>query len=350
MPVTKQTYTINSGFTRTEVATALRSALIDAGLMTEWYDSFASNADRLCRVLRIEHDSTKTFGTCFYYFTISNSGISVALATNGWSGNTPTGAQYLDWHTLPASINAPSSNSSSTDIFSYSTTSGLVLNRFTSQLDSKQSWFVLSQTVSGSTTRSKPFSFLHKNTALHSWLDLSKGCISGFTTVSAHSNNYVGRINFSIEENLRRCLSIGSALRGVGSPGFHAAGINTNCYYGAGMTSDDGFNFNISGDFRGNEASGMPLPIGRNAANPAYSTDYTPICSNLPWNLWTPTRLANDFGVYVQYNTAAPDVNPISLGTKIIVQTTVNEWETLQFANSSVLITGATPIFLARVI
>ena len=348
MAVTKQTYTINSGFTRTDVATALRSALIDAGLMTEWYDSFASSSDRLCRVLRIEHDSTKTFGTCFYYFTISNSDIGVALATNGWSGNVPTGAQYLDWHTLPAS-SGPSGNS--TNIFGYSTGSNLVLNRFTSQLDSKQSWFVFSQTVSGTTTRSKPFSFLHKDTALHSWLDLSKGCISGFTAVSANANGYVGLLNFSIEENLRRCLSIGSALRGTGSPGFHGAAINMNCYYGAGMVPDDQFYFNIPDRLRGpSGASGTPLPIGRNAANPAYSTDYTPICSNLPWNLWTPTRLANDFGLYAQYNTAAPDVNVIALSTKIIVQSTVNEWETLQFSNSSNLISGATPIFLARVV
>ena len=103
MPVTKQIYAISAP-TRAEVATALRSALIDAGLMTEWYDSFNVGSDRLCRVLRIQHDSTKTFGTCFYYFTISDSGIGVALATNGWSGNVPTGTQYLDWHTLPASI------------------------------------------------------------------------------------------------------------------------------------------------------------------------------------------------------------------------------------------------------
>jgi len=349
MPVTKQIYAISAP-TRTEVATALRSALIDAGLMTEWYDSFASGSDKLCRVLRIEHDSTKTFGTCFYYFTISDAGIGVALATNGWSGNVPTGARYLDWQTLPASSNP---QFDCTNIFNYSAGSNFVLNRFTSQLDSKQSWFVFSQTVSGTTARSKPFSFLHKDTALHSWLDLSKGCISGFTTVSANSNNLVGRINFSIEENLQRCLSIGSAQRGVGGSGFHGAAINTNCYYGVGALPYDGFgsgNFNIPNEGRSNGASGTPLPVGRNAVNPAYSTDYTPICSNLPWNLWTPARLANDFGVYVQYNTAAPDVNPISLGTKIIVQTTVNEWETLQFANSSVLITGATPIFLARVI
>ena len=349
MPVTKQIYAISAP-TRTEVATALRSALIDAGSMTEWYDSFASNSDRLCRVLRIEHDSTKTFGTCFYYFTISDSGIGVALATNGWSGNVPTGTQYLDWHTLPASI-SPGLNS--TNIFNYAAGSNLVLNRFTSQLDPKQSWFVFSQTVSGTTTRSKPFSFLHKDTALHSWLDLSKGCISGFTTVGAALGlgGYSGMLKFSIEENLRRCLSIGSVLRGTNTPGFHSAKINTNCYYGVGMTPDDQFSYNIPSTVRGeSEGSGTPLPIGRNAANPAYSTDYTPICSNLPWNLWTPTRLANDFGLYVQYNTAAPDVNVIALGTKIIVQSTVNEWEVLQFFNNSALIVGATPMFLARVI
>ena len=347
MPVTKQIYAISAP-TRAEVATALRSALIDAGLMTEWYDSFASSSDRLCRVLRIQHDSTKAFGTCFYYFIISDSAIGVALATNGWSGNVPTGTQYLDWHTLPANAQV---GLGSTPFFNYAAGSNFVLNRFTSQLDPKQSWFVFSQTVSGTTTRSKPFSFLHKDTALHSWLDLSKGCISGFTTVSANANGYVGRINFSIEENLRRCLSIGSVLRGTSSPGFHSAGINTNCYYGVGMTPDDVFYSNIPTEGRGvTGASGTPLPIGRNAANPAYSTDYTPICSNLPWNLWTPTRLANDFGLYAQYNTAAPDVNVIALGSKIIVQSTVNEWETLQFANNSNLIQGATPMFLARVI
>jgi hypothetical protein len=316
--------------------------------MTEWYDSFAPNSNRLCRVLRIEHDSAKAFGTCFYYFIISDAGIGVALATNGWSGNVPTGTQYLDWHTLPASSNT---SGNTTNIFDYSAGSDLVLTRFTSQSDSKQSWFVFSQTTGGSTTRSKPFSFLHKDIALHSWLDLSKGCISGFTTVSANANGYVGLLNFSIEETLRRCLSIGSALRGVGSPGFHGAGINMNCYYGAGMTPDDQFFANIPNTVRAsNGGSGTPLPIGRNAVNPAYSTDYTPICSNVPWSLWTPTRLANDFGVYAQYNTAAPDVNVIALGTRIIVQSTINEWETLQFANSSNLISGATPIFLARVV
>ena len=347
MPVTKQTYTINSGFTRTEVATALRSALIDAGLMTEWYDSFASGSSKLCRVLRIEHDSTKTFGTCFHYFAINDGAIGVALATNGWSGNVPTGAQYLDWHRLPVEAFPGESR-----IFDYSTSSNLVLTRFTSQLDPKQSWFVFSQTVSGTTTRSKPFSFLHKDTALHSWLDLSKGCISGFTTVDAYAGQTPpgpGYLNFKIEENLRRCLSIGYALRGsTGGAFFHNLSLNTNCYYGLGMNSNDESGLNWLA--RGNAQGGTPLPIGRNAANPAYSTDYTPICNNVPWNLWTPTRLANDFGLYIQYNTAAPDVNVIALGTKIIVQSTVNEWEVLQFFNNSALIVGATPMFLARVI
>jgi len=78
MAVTKQTYNINAGFTSVDVATALRSALIDAGLMTEWFDSFTISGNTICRVLQIIHDPTKTYGTCFYYFTIDNSGIAVA--------------------------------------------------------------------------------------------------------------------------------------------------------------------------------------------------------------------------------------------------------------------------------
>jgi hypothetical protein len=40
MAVTKQEYLMTAGFTSASVANALRSALIDAGLMTEWFDSF----------------------------------------------------------------------------------------------------------------------------------------------------------------------------------------------------------------------------------------------------------------------------------------------------------------------
>jgi hypothetical protein len=344
MAVTKQAYSISSGFTSTDVATALRSALIDAGLMTEWFDSFTISGDKICRVLQIIHDPTKTYGTCFYYFTIDNTGIAVALATNGWDAttpapiNVPTGTQYLDWHTLPA--NSSVGQFTGTVLFTYSTTSNLVLDRFTSGSDTKQSWFVFKQT--STVTRSRPFSFLHKDMALHSWIDLSKGCISGLTRLTAYTSNRAGMVNFQIEENLRRCLGIGSALRGATSWVFyHGQRYNAYCYFGAG-SEVDGSNFPT---WTASNCAATPLPVGRNSANPAYTSDYVPVCSNIPWSLWTPTRLADDFGIYMRY-----DANDIALGDRFVVQAAVNEWQVLDFANNAVLNDGASASFLARII
>ena len=344
MAVTKQTYSISSGFANTDVASALRSALIDAGLMTEWYDSFTSSGSTICRVLQIIHDPTKTYGTCFYYFIIANSGITVALATNGWDATTPapinipTGTQYLDWHTLPAESGL--SQSTGTILFTYSTTSNLALDRFTSGSDTKQSWFVFRQ--ASTVTRSRPFAFLHKDMALHSWIDLGKGCISGLTRLTAHTPNRAGVVNFQIDENLRRCLSIGSALRGVTNGfSYHGQQYNAYSYFGAGSEAL-GTNFPA---WKENNCAATPLPVGRNSANPAYASDYVPVCSNMPWNLWTPTRLADDFGIYMRY-----DANDIALGDRFVVQAAVNEWEVLDFANNAVLNDGASASFLARTI
>jgi hypothetical protein len=344
MAVTKQTYSISSGFTNTDVATALRSALIDAGLMTEWYDSFTISGGTICRVLQIIHDPTKTYGTCFYYFIIANSGITVALATNGWDATTPapinipTGTQYLDWHTLPADSGL--SQSTGTILFTYSTTSNLALDRFTSGSDTKQSWFVFRQT--STVTRSRPFTFLHKDMALHSWIDLSKGCISGLTRLTAHTPNRAGVVNFQIDENLRRCLCIGSALRGVTNGfSYHGQQYNAYSYFGAGS---EAFGTNFPA-WKENNCAATPLPVGRNSANPAYTSDHVPVCSNIPWNLWTPTGLADDFGIYMRY-----DANDIALGDRFVAQATVNEWEVLDFANNAVLNDGASASFLARTI
>jgi hypothetical protein len=346
MAVTKQEYPMAAGFTSTDVANALRSALIDAGLMTEWFDSFTVGGDRICRVLQIVHDPTKTYGTCFYYFIIENGGIAVALATNGWDAtapapiNVPTGTQYLDWHTLPASCSIGASQFSCTTLFNYSTTSNLVLDRFTSGSDAKQSWFVFRQT--STVTRSRPFTFLHKDMALHSWLDLSKGCISGLTRLTAYTPGRAGVVNFQIDENLRRCLSIGQGLRGeTNGLRYHGQQYNAYSYFGAG-SEVNGTNFP---GWAGGSCASTPLPVGKNSANPAYASDYVPVCSNIPWNLWTPTRLADDFGVYMRYN-----ANDIALGDRFVVQAAVNEWQVLDFANNAVLNDGASASFLARII
>ena len=350
MAVTKQTYAMSAGFDRTTVATALRSALINAGLMTEWYDSF-SIGNRTFRVLQITHDSTKTYGTSFYLIVISNTVLGVSLIAGGWKAsgtapiNIPTGTQYLDYYLLPTSID-PSNRYSQTVLLSWSTTSDFFLDCYTSQVDSKQSWFVLRQPAT--LNRSAPFSFLHKDTALHSWLDLNKGCVSGLSTIVCQTSIRAALVSFRIENNLQRCLAIGTALRGNVNTdnAYNNFAYNVYTYAGLGAQSTDSIRNNFpEGSFAGGNCSLTPLPLGKNVVNPAFGTDYVPICTNLPWNYWTPTRLADDFGIYMQYS-----ANDIAYGTKFIVQSTINEWETLNFVNNAVLGDGASSTFLARVI
>jgi hypothetical protein len=349
MPVVKQTYTATAPWTGADLAGLLRTALIDAGLMTEWHDSFTVGGQQNpVRVLKIEHDATKTYGSSYYYFVFSGATCVVALAS-GWNAvgtppvNVPTGTQYLDYHTLPASIFG---TSGATELFTGSLTSNISLDRFTSGADNKQSWFVFRQ----ATNRCPPFSILHKNTVLHTWLDLNRGMISGLSMVEAQiptgSSTLMGFINFQLQENLRRCLLIGPALRGsTSNNSFHGIKYNAFSYFGVG-SGNDSYGSNFGGGVAGGSfAAGIPLPIGRNSANPAFVTDYVPICSDLPWSPFTATRLAVDFGVYMHYAD-----NTTSYGDRFIVQSAVNEWEVIQVKNSTVLNDGASASFLARII
>lgn len=341
MAVTRETYTANATWGQAEILGLLKDAFIDAGLMTDWHDEFAING-RDVKVLAIEHDDTKTYGTSYYIFHFGSVGNLTVSLVSGWDSgeNIPTGTQYLDYERLPADYSTV--NGSGTIIFTASVTSDLHLDRVTSGDDAKQSWFVFRQ----GGIISSPFSILHKDTVLHPWLDLSKGIVSGFSGVKAAVNGRMGFIYFTLEENIRRALSIGTALRGSVNSLYHGLNYNQMAYFGLGAestTSPQNVNFTLC---RGTgSAAGFALPVGINANNPAYTTDYVPICSDLPWSIWTPTRLADDFGIYMHYA-----ANDIGYGHKFIVQSAINEWETLSFANNASVNVGASAAFLTRVI
>jgi len=348
MAVTKQIYTAASGYTASDFANIFRSALIDAGLMLAWHDEFTQGSFEF-RVLRVQHDPSKSYGSSFYTFVFGTNGVGVSLAS-GWStaSDQPTGTQYFDYHVLPPAVTSVSLNDYLTLLLdaNISNASAVYLDRYTSQADSKQSWFVLRQGL----TRSRPFTIVHSGTVLHSWLDLDKGIISGFQTVGAICDSRMGFVSFSLQENIRRCLLTGTALRGHSTPGarFHAVNYRTHCYVGIGSESANPQS-NLGGSIAGSPSTGyaaaVALPVGKNAANPAYSVDYVPACSDLPWSPFTPTRLAADFAVYMHYAD-----NTIAYGDKFIQQAGINEWEVLAFANNAVANDGASAAFLARVI
>jgi hypothetical protein len=349
MAVTKQTYTAeaNPSWSDSDLVNLIRDAFIDAGLMTAWHDEFTVGAYTV-RVMKIEHDATKAFGTSYYYFaqqTASAMGVAIA---SGWDAATdrPTGDQFIDYHLFPANFGALSASRGATNLIGASplTTSSIFLDRYTSAVDNKQSWFVFRQGANIST----PFTILHKDTVLHPWLDLDKGIISGCSTVVATAYNRQGYVDFRLQENIRRCLLIGHALRGdtvlatSGASGsYHAINLRTHSYCGLGSQSSQ-TSLNYSSPVNG---GAVILPVGRNSVNPAFLADYVPICTNLPWSPFTPTLLADDFGIYMHYAD-----NTTAYGDKFIAQAGVNEWETLQFANNSNVVDGASPAFLARVV
>lgn len=340
MAVTKQTYTATATWTYADLANLFRDAFIDAGLMTAWHDEFVTSGNTV-RVLKIEHDNTKAFGSSFYYFTFYSSITGVSIAS-GWNtgADIPAGTQYLDYHVLPAELNS-SFNQRDSRILSYVFSSDIFLDRFTSGEDVKQSWFVLRQGLN----KSHPFTILHKNTSLHPWLDLNRGIINGYTTIGATVFSNQGFVDFQLQENIRRCLLTGQALRGdanySGSSRFHGISYRTHSYTGLGSQSNSTTS-NYSSPTNG---GAVILPVAKSSANPAFTADYVPICSSLPWSPFTPTLLANDFGIYMHYAD-----NTTAYGDKFIVEAGVNEWEVLQFANNAVVVDGASAAFLARVV
>lgn len=363
MVATRQTYAITpppgGSFGASAIETALRSALIGAGLMTDWHASFATG-DLLGRVMEIQYDGTKTYGKSYYYFIISSNTVGVALADIGWSGLQPTGERYLDWHKDPPNMPGTNLREWTTILFEFaSLTSNAFLERYTSGSDPRQSWFVFRQPAN--LTRSNPFAFLHKDSTLHSWIDLNKGCISGLARAKANASNRAGVVRFVIDENLRRCFGFGSSLRGtigrsgdLGNTVYHNIDMNIFAYCGVGTAADGaipnggfGFtpNFPNSSGVHGSISSSVPLPIGKNSANPAYIADYIPIVSDIAWSYYTPAKLAQDFGIFMQYAD-----NDIGILDRVIVQSAVNEWEVLDFSNNAIPIDGASPSFLARVV
>lgn len=348
MAVTKQTYTASAPWTAADLLNLYRDAFIDAGLMTAWHDEFTAGAFT-ARVLEVEYDATKDFGTTYYYFGYQLGNTPGVAIASGWDTGTnlPTGTQFLDYHVPVSQFNSVANGWGATPAFlstySPSGASNVSLDRYTSAVDSKQSWFVLRQ----GQNFSNPFTILHKDTAFHPWLDMDKGIISGYQTVGVEVVSRHGYVDFRLQENIRRSLLTGTALRGdtTGSASsngrFHNLNYRAHSYAGLGITSNNA-TVNYGSPVNG---SSVILPIGINSVNPAYAADYIPICSGMPWSPFTPTALAADFGAYMHYAD-----NTIAYNDRFIVQAGVDEWQVLSVVNNAVVNEGVSPMFLARVV
>ena len=338
MAVTKQTYSLASGWTAAQLAdNVFQTALIDAGLMTAWHASFAVSTTAY-RVMRIVHNGAKAYGASFYYFVFTPDGFCGCALVTGWDGgtNNPSGTQFLDWHTArPTNF-----QHATTFIATVPTTTAVRLYRYSSLVTPTQSWFVMESNV----TRSWPFCFLAASTALQPWMDLDRGVISGFNQVFAAVSGAAGYCTFLPQENLRRVLALGTSLRGdantSGNTIYHAQGYGGISYMGMGSRSAQQSS-NISGGVSGQ----VILPVGKNSANAAYATDFVPVCTQLPFSQFTTALLSTDFGVLMHHAN-----NTMVFQDKFIVSAGVQEWEILANANNTFSADGASPCFIARTV
>jgi hypothetical protein len=349
MAVTKEVYALTVGFTPSNVLDTLEQAFIDAGLMTGWHDRFSPDGSNQMAVLECVYDNTKQFGTTYYVFWSTPSQVGFFIGTNGWdtATHTFTGTQFLDYAFQPATATSfgLTYNGGATTItapMSFNNGSTLDIFRYTSAVDTKQSWFLFRFGLAVS----YPFAVHRSDTSLYPWLDLDKGMVPGFYTAATATSNAVGLTAFYLQENIRRAYPYGQAQAGATTAGFfspngwHALNCGMYSYAGTGKVSANPGANNSWG------ANGkIILPVGSPEVNPAYLTQYSPICSELPWTSFSSTTLATDLGVYMHYEN-----NTLNFEDRFVVDPGVEEWEILSCSNNPTVTTGASPTFLARVV
>jgi hypothetical protein len=361
MACTKQTYTAAATWTASQLADLFEDAFIDAGLMTAWYDSFLSGTIEN-RILEVAYDGTKAYGTTYYWFMFSTTGVFLHVAT-GWddTGNVPTGTQYLDY--FSTTTNATTIHS---QIFVGSTTNTVSVVRYTSGDDADQSWFV----VEGGLDR-RCFTIVNDGLTLQPWMDLARGFFAGFNWVypraGGSSARRSGTLAFMRGPALRRDLITGSALNQSTISSYYAGSLTTTltamsnitilAYAAVGntpATNLTNYSSNIEA-FAANSANtpnnnglhpgAVILPNNFTGTNPAFTTNSNPIYHSMPFMPYVAENLPLDFGITFQYAS-----NTFSQGDRLIVAAGVEEWEVLDFDENASAVVGASPIFVARMI
>jgi hypothetical protein len=346
MACTKETYTAVNTWTASQLANLFRDAFIDAGLMADWYDSFLSGSVEN-RILEVTYDGTKTYGKTYYWFMFTTSGVFLHVAT-GWNASTdvPTGTQYLDFF-------ATTTNSTSNHwtMLSASSSSTIELVRYTSGNDLNQSWFVLKN----SGTR-RCFTVVNGAKDTQPYLDMDKGFFCGFCHTRPSCLLFSGALTFTRGPGLRRDLIIGSSLKGSSTNSDYSsssASIPTLVYGAPGNASSNNnsniiTSFSADGNYtqqQGARAGAIILPVAFSDTNPAFTSNSNPVFHSMPFMPYITDSLPSDFGLTFHYAT-----NTFSPGDTFVVSAGVEEWEVLDFAANSSAVTGASPLFLARMI
>jgi len=329
MAVTKQAYTATATWTASGLANIFRDAFIDAGLMSAWHDSFLNTVEN--RVLEIAYDGAKAYGKTYHWFMFTTTGVFYAQAAS-WNAasDVPSGTQYLDH--FSTTTNATTNH---VQFLSLNTAVSVTLTRYTS---GNHTFFVLR-----SGTNYYTFGIDHAAVSLQSWMDLDKGYHNGLVRVNLGSpvSSIAGALAFSTVYRLRRSFLDGCVNRGGTAVGTNYTDALTVAGYSvAGAVSNTAGNVF---DYQNAYGSGLLLPYGNSTANPAFSSEFSPVYTGLRHLSTVAANLPADFGFA---GSRSNDANAVQ--DTLTVTPGVEVWEVLAFANGGGIVGQASPLFLAR--
>lgn len=202
---------------------------------------------------------------------------------------------------------------------------------------------------------SSNFHIAHPSVAgkIVSWIDLNKVFFHHLLQSTVGTSSVQGYARFRQFLALRRSYHpVGSGLYGATSAGlynnnsFNYTNYIVSAYSGVGNLSSSTSNFNGAGNYDpAYELPPIGLPVAFSNNNPAYAANVTPIFTGAQYSQYLLKGLPDDFGISMHYAN-----NTMALQDRLVVSSGVEEWEMINVANNATITTGASPMFLARVV
>jgi len=331
--VSKQITTCLAPWNVSQLADMFRDSFIGAGLMTAWFDSFTGSGYEH-RIMKVTYDSTKTYGDTYYWWMFNGSEARVSLCTGWDSANriprgvgTTFGSPRLDWQNSSVAATAVTVATSHTLLpLSLTSSTNCSLTRYTSLgrsifvARSGLNWFNFSIDAPSTTFQA------YYGAAL-------AGGIHNGMWKTTHDGSAVRFVNML---QTRRSLFAGV---GYGSSSSIGKDVNMMAY---GFTD-----VNFTNSYEGTYPDlAINLPCWYTASNPAQTSDFNPIFTNIRPGYHYAADLPSDFAITAFRGSSA---NSLSIQDTVVVTSGVEEYEVLGFQNRGTN-GSSNPLFLARIV
>lgn len=335
MPVSKQTYTAAAPWSASQLADVFRQAFIDAGLMSDWHDAFVSGSIEN-RILRIVNASTKTYGTVFYWFMVTSTGVFIHTAL-GWNATThvPTGTQYLDYYATTTNATTNHVQLNGTNL---STATNVTLTRYTSTINTAVTWFVLRN---GTISRT----FLIPSAGFNAlpFVDQSKMAFNGVLVASGNTSSGIASVDFyHFGAHLRRTFLGAASSRGTTTSLTRRPSVHRIMAFG-NMASN--LSSNATGDdfSSASSSAGLVLPVALANTQADLTSDHAPVFTGPTVSPYM-AAMPSDFGVVAYYASSS-----MAVQDRFIVAASSEEWEIMAVAANPATDAGRV-MLMARVI